>query len=183
MNSEWTKFVNPASWSYAEIRGEPLGALPVAQGGLGVSTGISGGIPYFSSTNSVSSSALLAQYGVMIGGGAGATPATISSNGSTTWALFGNASNAPAYAHVTTFLSSMAVQASSNVAITGGSLSSLTYVSTAALSTITLRATSTVAAVIAFQANTSTGLTTTVTAADLATKTMTFAGGILTGYA
>ncbi len=38
----------------------------------------SGGIPYFSSTTNQASSALLAQYGVVVGGGAGNAPATSS---------------------------------------------------------------------------------------------------------
>ena len=41
-----------------------------------VSGATSGGIPYFSSATSEACSALLAQYGVVIGGGAGAAPAT-----------------------------------------------------------------------------------------------------------
>ena len=41
-----------------------------------VTDATSGGIPYFSSTTVEASSALLAQYGVVIGGGAGAAPAT-----------------------------------------------------------------------------------------------------------
>ena len=41
-----------------------------------VTDATSGGIPYFDSATSEASSALLAQYGVVIGGGAGAAPAT-----------------------------------------------------------------------------------------------------------
>ena len=41
-----------------------------------VSDATSGGIPYFSSTTTEASSALLAQYGVVLGGGAGAAPYT-----------------------------------------------------------------------------------------------------------
>lgn len=41
------------------------------------SAGTSGGIPYFSGANAIAASALLTQYGVMIGGGAGGAPATI----------------------------------------------------------------------------------------------------------
>ncbi len=43
-----------------------------------VSGATSGGIPYFDSATSEASSALLAQYGVVVGGGAGAAPATSS---------------------------------------------------------------------------------------------------------
>ena len=58
--------------------------------------GTSGGVPYFSSTSTWASSGLLAQYGVMIGGGAAATPATISASTTTTHALFATAT-APAF--------------------------------------------------------------------------------------
>lgn len=42
---------------------------------------VSGGVPYFSSTGAVGVSALLAQYRLVVGGGAGAAPATLSSTG------------------------------------------------------------------------------------------------------
>jgi hypothetical protein len=42
----------------------------------------SGGIPYFNSTTQMSSSATLAQYQLMVGGGAGAAPATLGATGS-----------------------------------------------------------------------------------------------------
>jgi len=47
-------------------------AVTVAQGGTGLTTGTSGGVPYFSSASAISSSAALTQYGVVYGGGAGA---------------------------------------------------------------------------------------------------------------
>lgn len=52
--------------------------LFVANGGTGLSLGTSGGIPYFSSAQAMASSAALTQYGVMYGGGAGASPAAMS---------------------------------------------------------------------------------------------------------
>ena len=51
--------------------------VAVGEGGTGLTAGTSGGIPYFSSTSTIASSALLAQYGVLIGGGAGGAPASI----------------------------------------------------------------------------------------------------------
>lgn len=51
--------------------------LPVARGGTGLLTGTSGGMLGFTGTTTIASSALLAQHGVMLGGGAGATPATL----------------------------------------------------------------------------------------------------------
>jgi hypothetical protein len=51
--------------------------LPLAQGGVGIGSGTSGGIPYFSSTSAVASSAALGAGLVVVGGGPGAAPATI----------------------------------------------------------------------------------------------------------
>ena len=56
----------------------------------------SGGILYGSSTTALSSSGLLAQYGVVVGGGAGNTPATITVDNTATHALFATAGN-PAF--------------------------------------------------------------------------------------
>lgn len=50
------------------------GTVTVAHGGTGLNSGVSGGIPYFSSTTAIASSTLLTQYGVVYGGGAGAAP-------------------------------------------------------------------------------------------------------------
>src|SRR4030042_933122 len=51
--------------------------LAVIYGGTGLTSGISGGIPYFSSNITMASSALLTANGVVIGGGAGTAPSTI----------------------------------------------------------------------------------------------------------
>ncbi len=59
----------------------------------------SGGIPYFDSTTSEATSALLAQYGVVIGGGAGNAPATLAALGTSGWVLTSaGAGNPPAFA-------------------------------------------------------------------------------------
>lgn len=58
--------------------------------------GTSGGIPYFSGASTWASSAALTANAVVIGGGAGATPATISAATTTTHALFATA-GAPAF--------------------------------------------------------------------------------------
>ena len=50
-------------------------ALPVANGGTGLTAGTSGGILAYTATGTLASSALLTQYGVLYGGGAGAAPA------------------------------------------------------------------------------------------------------------
>jgi hypothetical protein len=53
------------------------GQLGVASGGTGLSSGSSGGIPYFSSSTTMASSAALNQYGLVYGGGAGAAPVSL----------------------------------------------------------------------------------------------------------
>jgi hypothetical protein len=53
------------------------GTLPVTRGGTGLTSGTQGGIPYFNSGTTMASSGLLAQNGIMIGGGTGAPPSTI----------------------------------------------------------------------------------------------------------
>lgn len=60
-----------------------------------VQTGTSGGIPYFSGTGTLSTSALLGQNQLILGGGAGATPFTLGSLGTTTQVLHGNAGGSP----------------------------------------------------------------------------------------
>lgn len=60
--------------------------LAVADGGTGLSSGTSGGIPYFSSATAMASSAALAANAIVIGGGAGVAPSTTSTAaGILTW--------------------------------------------------------------------------------------------------
>ncbi len=59
------------------LAGNITGTLGVANGGTGLTGGTSGGVPYYSSSSAITSSGALAQYGVVLGGGAGATPATL----------------------------------------------------------------------------------------------------------
>lgn len=51
--------------------------LTVPYGGTGLTSGTSGGLLYFSASNAVSSSALLTANALMVGGGAGVAPSTI----------------------------------------------------------------------------------------------------------
>ena len=62
--------------------------------------GTSGGIPYFSTTATWASSAALAANALVVGGGAGATPATLASTGTTTTVLHGNAAGLPTFGAV-----------------------------------------------------------------------------------
>ncbi|MEI6287161.1 MAG: hypothetical protein WCP79_11715 [Bacillota bacterium] len=77
------------------------GQLAVSRGGTGLSAGTSGGIPYFSSTSTIASSALLTQYGVVYGGGAGASPVATAA-GTTGQVLTATTGGAPTWANPST---------------------------------------------------------------------------------
>jgi len=71
---------NP-TWGQVNLSGVQIGVtgtLAVANGGTGLTAGTQGGIPYFSNTNTISSSAQLTANNVVVGGGTGA-PSTIAS--------------------------------------------------------------------------------------------------------
>jgi hypothetical protein len=74
--------------------------LPTTSGGLGINTGTSGGIIGFTGTTTVASSTLLGANQIVLGGGAGATPATPLSLGSVHVVLHGNAAGAPTWSAV-----------------------------------------------------------------------------------
>lgn len=63
-------------------------------------TGTSGGIPYFSSSSQLASSAALTANQIVLGGGAGAAPVSLGSLGTTTTVLKGNAGGAPSFGSV-----------------------------------------------------------------------------------
>ena len=73
------------------------GQLAVGRGGTGLSAGTSGGIPYFSSTSAMTSSALLAANAIVLGGGAGAAPATTTTGTGVVTALGVNTGTAGAF--------------------------------------------------------------------------------------
>lgn len=76
---------------------------PIAVGSnspLIVPTGTSGGIIGFTSTTARSSSVLLTQHALIVGGGAGATPTPVASLGTITTVLHGNASGDPTFGAV-----------------------------------------------------------------------------------
>ena len=50
--------------------------ITVANGGTGIASGTSGGVPYFSGSTTIASSAALAANALVIGGGAGVAPST-----------------------------------------------------------------------------------------------------------
>ena len=83
--------------SILSVTGSPIttsGTLALA------TTGTSGGIPYFSSTSQLTSSGLLTANAITLGGGAGSSPTSLGSLGTTTTVLHGNASGAPTFGAV-----------------------------------------------------------------------------------
>lgn len=74
--SSWylVKFTCTGSGAYrASLEAAGTG-LPVTMGGTGLTSGTSGGIPYFSSSTAISSSSALTANAIVIGGGAGVAP-------------------------------------------------------------------------------------------------------------
>lgn len=66
-------FVKIAS-TLVNLASEVTGTLPVANGGTGLTAGTSGGVLAYTAAGTLASSGALTQYGVVIGGGAGAVP-------------------------------------------------------------------------------------------------------------
>jgi hypothetical protein len=73
------------------------GTLPVANGGTGLTAGTSGGIPYYSATGTLASSAALASNALVVGGGVGVTPATVTTGTGVVTALGVNTGTAGAF--------------------------------------------------------------------------------------
>ncbi len=71
-------------------------AVTVAQGGLGITSGTSGGVPYFSGSSTIASSAALAANAIVIGGGAGTAPSTTTTGAGVLTALGVNVGSAGA---------------------------------------------------------------------------------------
>jgi hypothetical protein len=62
--------------SGVSLTSQVTGTLPVGNGGTGITSGSSGGIPYFSTSSTIGTSNVLALGALMVGGGAGAAPDT-----------------------------------------------------------------------------------------------------------
>lgn len=105
--------------------------LAVSNGGTGLTSGTSGGVPYFSSTSAISSSALLTQFGVMYGGGAGVAPAATAA-GTNGQLLLGQTSAAPSWASCGGDCSSISAAGS----FTMGKLNGVTYGSSPSTNTV-----------------------------------------------
>lgn len=76
------------------------GIVAVANGGTGLSSGTSGGVPYYSASGTIASSAALAASALVIGGGAGVAPST-TTTGSGILTFLGTPSSANLAAAVT----------------------------------------------------------------------------------
>lgn len=92
--------VGAATCATVNLLTETSGTLTVARGGTGLTTGTSGGIIGFTATGTLASSDVLTANALLLGGGAGATPAPMGSLGTTTTVLHGNASGAPTFGAV-----------------------------------------------------------------------------------
>jgi len=73
------------------------GILSVANGGTGLSSGTSGGVPYYSASGTIATSAALAANALVVGGGAGITPATTTTGTGVVTALGVNVGTAGAF--------------------------------------------------------------------------------------
>lgn len=102
------------------------GQLSVGRGGTGLSSGTSGGIPYFSAASTIASSALLTQYGVVYGGGAASSPVATAA-GTTGQVLTATTGGAPIWANPATNGTVTSVN------FTGGLISVATATTTPAL--------------------------------------------------
>jgi hypothetical protein len=76
------------------------GSVSVANGGTGLSSGTSGGILGFTAAGTIASSVALTDHALVVGNGAGDTPAPLASLGTTTTVLHGNASGDPTFGAV-----------------------------------------------------------------------------------
>jgi hypothetical protein len=89
-----------------------------------ITSGVSGAIPYFSSTTNLAASGLLTQYGVLFGGGAGGAP-TSSAQGGSNFPLIGQGAANPVFSTIsypTSLTSGGFLYASSTTAFAGSAL-------------------------------------------------------------
>lgn len=96
--------------------------LAVARGGTNLGSGTSGGVLAYTASGTLASSAALAANQIVLGGGAGAVPATLASLGTTTTLLHGNAAGAPTFGAV-----ALATDVSGTLAVGNGGTGQTSY--------------------------------------------------------
>jgi hypothetical protein len=109
-------------------------ALPVANGGTGLTTGTSGGVLAYTAAGTLASSAALAQNNVVVGGGAGVAPSSTNLLAISAAVTTGNYIKAIGYADTVTALGNTGVAI--NLDLTSGNVFSAILTGNA---TITLR--------------------------------------------
>ena len=127
-----TSGTDAASWD-ADFTGFTT-ALSVARGGTGLTSGTSGGILAYTATGTLASSSALAQNKMVIGGGAGAVPATTTVFGTAAAVTAGTYAQAVGYADTVVALGNTGTAI--NLDVTGGNVFSATLNGNA---TITVR--------------------------------------------
>jgi trimeric autotransporter adhesin len=92
--------------------------VTVANGGTGLTAGTSGGVPFFSGSTTIGSSAALSANRLVIGGGAGVAPYTLSSAGTSGYVLTSNGASAdPSWSAAAT---GTVTSVAANSGLTGG---------------------------------------------------------------
>lgn len=87
-------------WAAVSLTADVSGTLPLTNGGIGITSGTSGGVLYFSDASTVASSAALTSNRLLVGAGAASAPAVLGSLGTTTTLLHGNAAGLPTFGAV-----------------------------------------------------------------------------------
>jgi len=80
-----------------DLTTQVTGTLPVGNGGTGITTGISGGIPYFSSSSTINTTNVLTSGALIVGSGAGAGPVSATTGTGVVIALGVNVGSAGAF--------------------------------------------------------------------------------------